>query len=82
MPCAKEGRRRELTVWEGSTGKATLHLWHPMLHYSVTFLVVSLIAAVLGFGGIAGTAAELAKICFFVFLVLFVVSFITGRKTT
>jgi uncharacterized membrane protein YtjA (UPF0391 family) len=53
-----------------------------MLHYTVTFLIVSLIAAVLGFGGVAGTAAELAKICFFVFPALFVVSLITGRKAT
>ena len=51
-----------------------------MLHYTITFLIISLIAAVLGFGGVAGTAAGLAKICFFVFLVLFIVSFFTGRR--
>ena len=53
-----------------------------MLHWAVVFLVVSLIAAVLGFGGIAGTAAGIAKVLFFVFLVLFVVSLILGRSRT
>jgi uncharacterized membrane protein YtjA (UPF0391 family) len=50
-----------------------------MLGYAITFLVVALIAAVLGFWVIAGTAAAIAKILFFVFLVLFVISLIFGR---
>jgi len=50
-----------------------------MLGYAITFLVVAIIAAVLGFGVIAGTAAAIAKILFFVFLILFVVSLIMGR---
>jgi uncharacterized membrane protein YtjA (UPF0391 family) len=53
-----------------------------MLSWSVTFLVIALIAAALGFGGIAGTAVGIAKILFFVFLVLFVLSLIFGRKTS
>jgi uncharacterized membrane protein YtjA (UPF0391 family) len=44
----------------------------------VTFLVIALIAAVLGFGGIAGFAVELAKIVFVVALILFVISAIFG----
>lgn len=51
-----------------------------MLSWSVTFLIIALIAAALGFGGIAGTAVGIAKILFFVFLVLFIVSLIFGRK--
>lgn len=51
-----------------------------MLSYTITFLVIALIAAALGFTGIAGTAAYIAKICFFIFLVLFIVSLFTGRK--
>ena len=47
-----------------------------MLHYAVVFLIVAIIAAVLGFGVIAGTAAWIAKICFVVFLILAVVSFL------
>lgn len=53
----------------------------PMLHYALIFFVVALIAAVLGFGGLAGAAAGIAKILFFVFLILFVVSLVMGRRT-
>ena len=49
-----------------------------MLGWALTFLVIALIAAVLGFGGIAGFAVELAKIVFFVAIVLFVLSAIFG----
>ena len=49
-----------------------------MLHYAVVFLVISLIAAVLGFGGIVADAAGLAKLTFFVFAALAVVSFLVG----
>ncbi|MCB4770631.1 DUF1328 domain-containing protein [Ancylobacter sp. Lp-2] len=49
-----------------------------MLGWALTFLVVALIAAVLGFGGIAGTAIEIAKIIFFVAIILFVVSAVLG----
>jgi uncharacterized membrane protein YtjA (UPF0391 family) len=52
----------------------------PMLHYALVFLVVALIAGVLGFGFIAGTAAYIAKILFVVFLILFLISFISGRR--
>lgn len=52
-----------------------------MLNLAITFLVVALIAAVLGFGVLAGTAMEIAKILFFVFIVLFVVSMFAGRRT-
>jgi uncharacterized membrane protein YtjA (UPF0391 family) len=47
-----------------------------MLGWALTFLVVALIAGVLGFTSIAGAAMGVAKILFFVFLVLFVVSLI------
>jgi uncharacterized membrane protein YtjA (UPF0391 family) len=49
-----------------------------MLSWALTFLVVALIAAVLGFGGIAGTAIEIAKIIFFVAIVLFLISAVVG----
>jgi uncharacterized membrane protein YtjA (UPF0391 family) len=49
-----------------------------MLSWALTFLVVALIAAVLGFGGIAGFSLEIAKIIFFVAIVLFVISAIFG----
>jgi uncharacterized membrane protein YtjA (UPF0391 family) len=49
-----------------------------MLNWAVTFLIVALIAAVFGFGGIAVEAAGIAKILFVVFLILFLVSLLTG----
>lgn len=45
-----------------------------MLGWAITFLIVALIAAVLGFGGIAGTAVSIAKLIFFVALILFAIS--------
>ena len=50
-----------------------------MLSYAIIFLIIALIAGVLGFGVVAGTAATIAKILFVVFLILFVVSLIRGR---
>ncbi len=54
-----------------------------LLHYAIVFLVVALVAAFLGFGGVAGTAMEGARILFWVAIVLFVVSLIMSviRKT-
>ncbi len=51
-----------------------------MLSWAIAFLIFALIAGVLGFGTLAGTAASIAKILFVVFLVVFVVSLIVGRK--
>ena len=51
-----------------------------MLSYAVTFLIIALIAGVLGFGVLAGTAMYIAKICLVVFLILFVLSLLRGRK--
>lgn len=57
-----------------------------MFGWALTFLVVALIAAVLGFGGIAAFAVDIAKIVFFVAIVLFIVSaiigLVRGRSTT
>jgi uncharacterized membrane protein YtjA (UPF0391 family) len=50
----------------------------PMLYWAAVFLVIALIAAVFGFGGIAASAAGIAKVLFFVFLVLFVISLLFG----
>lgn len=49
-----------------------------MLHYAVVFLVIALVAALFGFGGIAASAVGIAKILFVIFLVLAAVSFIAG----
>ncbi len=50
-----------------------------MLSWALTFLIVAIIAAVFGFGGIAGAATGIAKILFFAFLILFLVSLIVPR---
>lgn len=52
-----------------------------MLGWSITFIVIALIAGVLGFTSIMGASAWIAKVCFLLFLVLFVVSLLTGRRT-
>jgi len=49
-----------------------------MLNWVVTFLIIALIAALLGFGGIAGASIEIAKTIFFIALILFVVSLLFG----
>ncbi|HUO16249.1 MAG TPA: DUF1328 domain-containing protein [Verrucomicrobiae bacterium] len=47
-----------------------------MLYWALVFLIISIIAAVLGFGGIAVASAGIAKILFFIFLVLFVITLV------
>ena len=49
-----------------------------MLSWVVTFLIVALIAGILGFGGVAGASIEIAKIIFFVAILLFLVSAVIG----
>lgn len=49
-----------------------------MLYYAVIFLVIALVAALFGFGGIASGAVGIAKVLFAVFLVLAVLSFLFG----
>ncbi|HEX5412198.1 MAG TPA: DUF1328 family protein [Terriglobia bacterium] len=47
-----------------------------MLYYTVIFLIIAIIAAVLGFGVLAYAAATIAKILFFVFIILFLFTLI------
>src|SRR5262249_39371022 len=49
-----------------------------MLSWVVTFLVIALIAGILGFGGIAGVSIEIAKAIFFIAIVLFLISAVVG----
>jgi uncharacterized membrane protein YtjA (UPF0391 family) len=49
-----------------------------MLGWALSFLIIALIAAVLGFGGIAGFAVEIAKIIFYVAIILFLISAVVG----
>jgi uncharacterized membrane protein YtjA (UPF0391 family) len=49
-----------------------------MLRWALAFFIIALVAAILGFGGIAVAAAGIAKILFFIFLVLFLVALLGG----
>lgn len=49
-----------------------------LLHYAVIFLIVALVAGFLGFGGVAGTAMDGARLLFWVAIVLFAISLIVG----
>ncbi len=55
-----------------------------MLYYALVFLVIALVAGLLGFGVVAFAAAEIARICFFIFNVLFLVSLVAHlfRRTS
>ncbi len=57
-----------------------------MLGWAIMFLLVALVAAVLGFGGIATFAVDIAQIIFFVAIILFaisaVVALIRGQRST
>jgi uncharacterized membrane protein YtjA (UPF0391 family) len=46
-----------------------------LLHWAIIFLVVAIVAALLGFGGVAGTAMEGARILFWVAILLAVIAF-------
>jgi uncharacterized membrane protein YtjA (UPF0391 family) len=54
-----------------------------MLYWAVVFLIVALVAGLLGFGAVAFAAAGIAKILFFIFLIAFLVSLVMhlGRRS-
>jgi uncharacterized membrane protein YtjA (UPF0391 family) len=58
-------RYKEISVKDGD---------NIMLRWAITFLVIALIAAVLGFGGIAAVSMDIAKVIFLVFIVLFIIA--------
>ena len=49
-----------------------------MLRWSLVFFIVAVVAAVFGFGGIAAGATEIARVLFFLFVVIFLVSLVWG----
>lgn len=52
-----------------------------MLRWTVIFLVVAIVAAIFDFSGIAAGATDIARVLFFIFIVLFLISIIRGRST-
>jgi len=51
-----------------------------MLRWAIAFAIIALIAGALGFGGLAGTAADIAKFFALLFVVLFVIALVVGRS--
>ncbi len=49
-----------------------------LLYYAIVFLIIALVAAAVGFGGVAGVAMDGARLLFWVFIILFVVSLVAG----
>jgi uncharacterized membrane protein YtjA (UPF0391 family) len=69
----KHTRSNRLTRFTSKGGET-------MLGWAVTFLIIALVAAVFGFGGIAAASAGIAKFLFFLFLVMCVIFFIFGWR--
>jgi uncharacterized membrane protein YtjA (UPF0391 family) len=83
----KDAPKRVKRFAHGNPFSLTALFWHlrfgaslkkefPMLGWALTFLIVALVAAVLGFGGIAGASASIAQMLFFVFVLLFIVAMV------
>ena len=51
-----------------------------MLYWAAVFFVIAIVAAIFGFGGIAAGAVSIAKVLFFVFLVVFLLSLFVGVR--
>jgi uncharacterized membrane protein YtjA (UPF0391 family) len=52
-----------------------------LLRWALLFLVIALIAAAFGYGGIAAGAADIARVLFFIFLAIFVILLVAGAMT-
>jgi uncharacterized membrane protein YtjA (UPF0391 family) len=52
-----------------------------LLRWALAFFIIAIIAGIFGFGGIASGAVDLARICFFFFIVVFLVSLVWGLAT-
>lgn len=73
-------RHHVLTVTSGAAWAAIVNILNSyfMLRWAAIFFIIAIVAAIFGFGGIAEGAASIAKILFFVFVVLFVLALIFG----
>lgn len=72
----ERGARRDLTTASALNPK--IESEDTMLYWALMFLIIAIIAAIFGFGGIAAAATDIARLLFFVFLVLFVISLMMG----
>jgi uncharacterized membrane protein YtjA (UPF0391 family) len=69
---AKSGFGLPFSVWAAKLAGA-------MLRYAIIFLVIALIAELLGFSGIAGQAGWIAHVLFVIAIIFLVISLVTGR---
>ena len=67
-----------LSIWHKAEKFTNIAKEDIMLYWALVFFIVSIIAAVFGFGGISAASAGVAKILFYIFLVLFILSLIFG----
>ena len=51
-----------------------------MLKWAATFFIIAIVAAIFGFGNIAEGAADIAKVLFFIFVVIFLITLLLGLK--
>ena len=69
------------SVWTNALRRDRAQATHKetlMLQAAAVFFIIAIIAAIFGFGGIAAGATEIAKILFFIFLIVFIFSLIMG----
>jgi uncharacterized membrane protein YtjA (UPF0391 family) len=71
--CGDPTRHRSL---EARRAPAAITGGTVMLNYAIVFFVIAIVAAIFGFGGIAAGAASIAKILFFVFLAIALITFV------
>lgn len=49
-----------------------------MIKWAIVFLVIAVVAAIFGYNNIAGVSVELAKVLFFIFIILFILALVSG----
>jgi uncharacterized membrane protein YtjA (UPF0391 family) len=73
------GRDCAIRIGIGNAKGSRRHPSTAMLHYAIVFLIIAIIAAVLGFGTLSGIAATVAKVCFVIFLIVAILSFLKKK---
>jgi uncharacterized membrane protein YtjA (UPF0391 family) len=73
-----EKRTSSISAWRSESRQHVRSKGGHMLRWALAFFIVAIIAAVFGFAGIAVAAAGIAKLLFYLFLILFVLALIGG----
>jgi uncharacterized membrane protein YtjA (UPF0391 family) len=67
---------RQATIWTGAL--TALETGGHMLQWALAFLILTLVAAFFGFAGVAVASAGIAKILFYIFVIIFAVTLLAG----